>query len=146
MECEFPNQNASEAEIRQLLQEARTIAVVGISPKEERDSHKVAKYLIEQGYTVYGVRPGCKEILGRPCYRELRDLPGSVDIVDVFRRPDAIPDVVDQAIEIGAKAVWMQLGLANNAAADTARAAGLQVVMNKCIKIEHLRMQREEQQ
>lgn len=146
MECEFPNQNATEEEIRNLLQNARTIAVVGISPKEERDSHKVAKYLIEQGYTVYAIRPGCKEILGQPCYRELRNLPGPVDIVDIFRRPDAIPDVVDQAIEIGAKAIWMQLGLANNAAADTARAAGLQVVMNKCIKIEHLRMQRDDQQ
>lgn len=145
MECEFPNQNASDEEIRDLLQNATSIAVVGISPKPERDSHRVAAYLLEQGYEVYAVRPGCKEILGQSCHRELRDIGHPVDIVDIFRRPDAIPEVVEQAIEIGAKAVWMQLGLANNAAADKARAAGLQVVMNKCTKIEHLRLKREEQ-
>lgn len=145
MECEFPNENATEEEVRQLLETAKTIAVVGISPKPERDSHRVAAYLLEQGYTVFPVRPGCKEILGQPCYRELRDVPAPVDIVDIFRRPDAIPEVVDQAIEIGAGAVWMQLGLASNAAADKARAAGLQVVMNKCTKIEHLRMHKQEQ-
>jgi len=143
MDCEFPEQNATEAEVRELLQNARTIAVVGISPKPDRDSHKVAAYLMEQGYTVYPVRPGCKEILGRECYRSLTDLPEPVDIVDVFRRPDAMPEVVEQAIENGAGAVWMQLGLANNAAADRAREAGLKVVMNKCTKIEHLRMNRE---
>lgn len=145
MDCEFPEQNASQAEVSQLLEQARTIAVVGISPKPDRDSHKVAAYLMEQGYTVYPVRPGCKEILGRQCYRSLEDLPQPVDIVDVFRRPDAMPEVVEQAIANGAGAVWMQLGLANNAAAERAREAGLQVVMNKCTKIEHMRLKQQEQ-
>lgn len=144
MNCEFPEHNASDAEVRTLLENARTIAVVGISPKPDRDSHRVAAYLQEQGYTIYAVRPGCKEILGVPCYRDLRSLPGPVDIVDIFRRPEFIPDVVDQAIEIGAKAVWMQLGLAHNAAADKARAAGLQVVMSKCTKVEHMRLKKEQ--
>ena len=140
MECEFPRDNASQEEIVALLDRVRTIAVVGISSSPEKDSHQVGKYLIEQGLTVYPVNPGCEELLGLRCYPDLRSLPEAPDLVDVFRRPDAIPGIVDEAIEVGAKAVWMQIGLVHNDAADKARAAGLQVVMNKCTKMEHKRM------
>lgn len=140
MECEFPRENADDETIVGLLRTAKTIAVVGLSAKPDRDSHRVAKYLLEQGYTVYPVNPGCSEVLGLPCHGDLHGLPAPVDIVDIFRAPEYIPAVVDQAIEVGARAVWMQLGLAHNQAADKARAAGLTVVMNKCTKIEHMRM------
>ena len=140
MSCEFPETNATDQEVLELLQSVKTIAVVGLSAKPERDSHRVAKYLQEQNFTIFPVNPGAREILGVPCYPNLQSLPHPVDLVDIFRKPDAIPGIVDQAIATGAKAVWMQLGLAHNAAADKARAAGLRVVMNKCLKIEHMRM------
>lgn len=140
MECEFPQKNATDETIEELLRTTKTIAVVGLSAKPDRDSHRVAKYLLEQGYTIYPVNPGCSEVLGLPCHSDLHGLPGPVDIVDIFRAPEYIPAVVDQAIEIGARAVWMQLGLAHNKAAEKARAAGLTVVMSKCTKIEHMRM------
>ncbi len=140
MTCEFPLQNAPDEEIQELLRAAKTIAVVGLSPKVDRDSNKVAKYLMEQGYTVIPVNPGQKEILGHPCHKDLLSIQEHVDIVDIFRAPEYIPAVVDQAIAIKAGAVWMQLGLAHNEAADKARAEGLGVVMNKCTKIEHMRM------
>lgn len=140
MSCEFPETNATDQEVLELLQSVKTIAVVGLSVKPERDSHRVAKYFQEQNFTIFPVNPGAREILGVPCYPNLQSLPHPVDLVDIFRKPDAIPGIVDQAIATGAKAVWMQLGLAHNAAADKARAAGLRVVMNKCLKIEHMRM------
>jgi predicted CoA-binding protein len=92
---------------------------------------------MDHGYTVIGVNPGLNELFGRRVYKSLAEVPGDVDIVDIFRRPDAISDVVDQAIAMKAKVIWMQEGIVNNAAADRARAAGLQVVMNKCIYKEH---------
>jgi predicted CoA-binding protein len=98
----------------------------------------VAKYLKENYYIIVPVNPGQKEILGEKCYSNLKAIPFPIDLVDIFRKPEAIPPVVEDAIEIGAKVVWMQLGLAHNQAADKARKAGLQVVMNKCIKIEHI--------
>lgn len=138
--CEFPESNASSEEVDALLKRSRTVAVVGVSTKPDRDSHRVAKYLQENGFTVHMVNPSCDEVLGQPCYPDLASVPGDIDIVDIFRKPEAIPAIVDQAIERGAKAVWMQLGLAHNKAADKARAAGLDVVMMKCIKIEHMRL------
>ena len=135
--CEIPEYNPPTEEIAELLKHSRTIAVVGISKKPERDSYKVAKYLKEHGYKIIPVNPRYDEVLGEKCYPDLKSIPEKIDIVDIFRKPDAIPPIVDEAIEVGAKAVWMQLGLAHNEAAEKARKAGLQVVMSKCIKIEH---------
>ena len=135
--CELPRENASSDEIRRLLTAARTIAVVGLSPDPDRDSHRVAAYLQEHGYRVIPVNPSASEVLGERAYPDLASVPAPIDIVDVFRKPEAIPGIVDDAISVKAKAVWMQLGLANNAAAQKARAAGLAVVMNKCIMVQH---------
>ena len=140
LQCEMPQYNPPSEEIRAILEKYKTVAIVGLSPKPERDSHKVAKYLKEHDYKIVPVNPSQKEILGEKCYPNLKAIPFTVDVVDIFRRADAISPVVDDAIEIGAKIVWMQLGLANNRAADKARKAGLEVIMNKCIKTEHMNM------
>ncbi|MEE8337253.1 MAG: CoA-binding protein [Dehalococcoidia bacterium] len=125
----------------ELIGEARTIAVVGVSPKPSRDSHEVARYLIEAGYEVYLVNPTVdEEVLGRRVYGSVQELPQAVDIVDVFRRAEHVPPVVDDAIAAGAKVVWMQLGIVNEEAAERARAAGLEVVMDRCTEIEHRRL------
>ncbi len=139
-QCEMPECNPPSEEIKAILERYNTVAIVGLSPKPQRDSHKVAKYLKENHYRIVPVNPGQKEILGEKCYPDLKTIPFPIDVVDIFRKPEAIPPVVDNAIEIGAQAVWMQMGLAHNQAADKARKAGLQVVMNKCIKIEHMNM------
>ena len=130
----------ADRDLRNILCSSKTIAVVGISAKEESPSHKVAKYLIGQGFKVIGVNPKCDEVLGAKCYPDLKSIPEHVDVVDIFRRPDALAGVVDEAISIGAGTVWMQLGLENEEAAQKARRAGLSVVMNKCLKIEHARL------
>ena len=135
--CELPERNASSDEIRRLLSAARTIAVVGLSRDPDRDSHRVAAYLQEHGYRVIPVNPAVDEVLGEKAYPDLASGPVPIDIVDVFRKSQAIPGIVDDAIGAKAKAVWMQLGLAHNAAAEKARAAGRAVVMNKCIMVQH---------
>lgn len=135
--CELPKRNASNDEIRRLLDEARTIAVVGLSEDPGRDSHRIAAYLQQQGYRVIPVNPNVREVLGEKAYPDLASVPVPIDIVDVFRRVEAIPGIVDTAIAAGARAVWMQLGLAHNASAEKAHAAGLAVVMSKCIMVEH---------
>jgi uncharacterized protein len=127
-------------QIRDLLRDAHTIAVIGLSDKPDRDSHRVARYLQSQGYRIIPVNPAVAEVLGEKSYPSLKDVPGPVNIVDIFRKPEAIPAIVDEAIAKGARAVWMQLGLAHEPAAAKARAAGLQVVMDKCIMVEHRRM------
>ena len=137
--CEVPRHSASREEIARLLRAARTVAVVGLSDKPDRDSYQVAAYLQERGYRIIPVNPAVREVLGEKAYARLRDVPEKIDLVDVFRKPEAVPDVVDEAIAVGAKAVWMQEGIVHNAAADKARAAGLQVVMNRCILKEHRR-------
>lgn len=124
-------------EISRLLKEYRTIAVVGLSPKAERPSHEVAAYLLAAGYHVIPVNPGQREILGRTCYPDLLAIPEPVEIVDIFRRAEEVGPVVDQAIAIGAKVVWMQQGIVNQAAAAKARAAGLKVIMDRCLKVDH---------
>ena len=124
----------------ELMREARTIAVVGVSAKPDRPSHDVASYLIDQGYTVYLVNPAETELLGRTVYASVRDLPEPVDIVDIFRRSEQVPPVVDDAIAAHAKVVWMQLDIVNEEAAQRAREAGLEVVMDRCTKIEHRRL------
>ena len=123
--------------IKKLLATAKTIAVVGLSPKESRPSNMVARYLIEAGYTVIPVNPGQEEILGLDCYPDLGSIPTHVDIVDIFRRSEDVPPIVDEAIAIGAKAVWMQEGVVHAEAARTAQAAGLMVVMDRCLKTVH---------
>lgn len=124
-------------EIRHILTEAKTIAVVGMSPKPERDSHVVGRYLHEAGYTVIPVNPGQEQILGLTCYQTLTQIPGSVDVVDIFRRPEFVPPIVEEAIQIGARTVWMQDGVIHEEAAARARAAGLTVVMDRCMLRDH---------
>jgi len=134
---ETPDSNPSPDEIREILKESKKIAIVGLSPKEERDSNKVARYLMEQGYEIVPVNPGQQEILGEKCYKSLKEIPFRVDMVDLFLNPVRIPPIVEQAIETGVKVIWMQLGVVHNESAEKAGKAGIQVVMNKCAKIEH---------
>lgn len=129
--------------LRRLLQEYRRVAVVGVSYDWNRPSHFVAKYLIEHGYTVIPVNPKYPEVLGRTCYPDLiaaRRAEGSIDLVDCFRRSSEIEPIARDAIAIGARCLWMQLGVINEAAAALARDAGLEVVMDRCVKIEHGRL------
>ena len=126
----------------ELMRDAKTIAVVGVSSRPERDSHDVARYLMQHGYRVYMVNPTEQEVLGQRVYARVSELPEPVDIVDIFRRPEHVGPLVTDAIAAGAKAVWMQLGIVNEEAAAEARAAGLEVVMDRCTKIEHRRLQR----
>jgi uncharacterized protein len=139
-ECQLRDKNECQEEIATILKKTRTIAVVGISDKENRDSHKVAKYLKQNGYRMIPVNPKCQEVLGETCYSTLREVPEHIDVVDIFRNLEAIPEIVDEAIAIGADCVWMQLGLTHHEAAEKARSAGLQVVMNHCMKIEHAKL------
>lgn len=121
---------------RQILDSFRTFAVVGLSPRPDRPSNDVASFLKEHGYRIVPVNPGHREILGEVCYPDLLSIPDPVEVVDIFRRSELVMPVVEQAIAIGAKAVWMQLGVINEEAAAKARAAGLAVVMDRCPKIE----------
>jgi predicted CoA-binding protein len=130
----------TDNELRQLLNETKTIAVVGLSNRPERPSYHVAAYLREQGYHIIPVNPTITEFMGERAYSTLRDVPIAVAMVDVFRRPDAVPEVVRDAIAIGAKSIWLQEGVIHEAAAAEARAAGLKVVMDKCILKEHQRI------
>jgi uncharacterized protein len=123
----------------QILERYKRIAMVGLSPNPFRPSHFAAIYLLSEGYDVIPVNPREKQILGKTSYANLRDIPGSVEVVDIFREPPAVPALVDEAIAIGAKVVWMQLGVIHEAAAEKARDAGLEVVMDRCMKIEHAR-------
>ena len=128
--------------IRKVLTEHRVWAVVGCSPDPWRDSHRIAALLIDRGYDVIPVNPTCAEdILGRPCFPSLDAIDRPVEVVDVFRRSDAAGEHVDEAIAVGAKAVWLQLGVIDHAAADRARAAGLDVVMDRCPAIELPKLQ-----
>ena len=138
--CEFPESNPLEDEIEKILKENKTIAIVGLSDKPDRDSYRVAAYLKDNGYRVIPVNPSKTEILGEKSYPDLDSIPQEVDIVDIFRKVDAIPGIVDEAIRIRAKVVWMQLGLAHNASARKAIAAGLAAVQSKCLKIEHQKL------
>ena len=126
--------------LRRILNDYKTIAVVGLSDKWNRPSYFAAKYLQEHGYRIIPVNPGHKEILGEKCYASLLDIPEKVEVVDIFRKAEDVPPIVEDAIKIGAKVVWMQLGIINEEAAKRAREAGLEVVMNRCMKIEHGRL------
>ncbi len=120
-----------------ILRECHRIAVIGLSEKPWRDSNRVAAYLLQHGYTILPVNPEMSEVFGIKSYSDLRAVPRPVEVVDIFRRKEFIPEIVDTAIEIGAKAVWMQLGLEDEASAERARKAGLSVVMNRCMAVEH---------
>jgi predicted CoA-binding protein len=128
------------AGLRRILAENRVIAVVGLSANWNRPSYFAAKYMREHGYTIIPVNPGQSEILGEKCYASLRDIPRKVDIVDCFRKSEDIPPLVDDAIAIGARVLWLQLGVINPAATQCASAAGLEVVVDRCVKIEHARL------
>lgn len=117
----------------------RTIAVVGCSPRPERPSHYVAEYLLERGYRVVPVNPGHRELLGEPCYPSLSAIPFPVDVVDVFRRPEEVLPVIEEAVRIGAKALWLQDGITHPEGEALARAAGLLVVSNDCLLRRHSR-------
>ena len=125
--------------ILEILKNARSIAVVGLSSKAYRPSFEVAKYLLEAGYTIVPVNPLEREVYGLKAYASLEDVPGEIDIVDVFRRSEEVPPVAEAAIRKGAKVLWMQQGIVNEAAGAKAQAAGLTVVMDACMLIEHRR-------
>ena len=136
--CELPAFRVPDAEARAIMDRYKTIAVVGLSSNPDKPGHFVPKYLKEHGYTIIPVNPTAKgEILGEKVYAGLRDLPQKVEIVEIFRPPKDVPPIVEDAIAIGAKVVWMQEGIVNNAAAERAKAAGLTVIMDKCMMKVH---------
>jgi len=126
--------------LRRILRESRVLAIVGLSADWFRPSYFAAKYMQEHGYRVIPVNPKYPEILGERCYRSLREIPDKVDLVDVFRKTADVMPIAEEAIAIGAKVLWQQLGVKNEAAAQKARDAGLLAVMDRCVKIEHGRL------
>jgi predicted CoA-binding protein len=128
---------ASLEEIAAILKNSRVVAMVGLSADASRPSYLVAQYLQGHGYRIVPVNPTCTQILGEKCYSSLKEIPFPVEVVDIFRKVEAIPAIVDEAIEIGAKVVWMQLGLVEPQSALKAKQAGLKVVMDRCMKVEH---------
>ena len=126
--------------IPELLKNSRTIAVVGLSPNPARPSNGVAEYLKRAGYHIIPVNPNETEVLGEKCYASLEDVPEKIDMVDIFRRSEYVPEIIESAIRVGAKSVWMQEGVIHEAAAKRARQAGLEVVMDRCTLKEHRKM------
>lgn len=143
MSTPTPLPELPDAEIKRALQTAKTIAVVGLSDDPSRPSYGVAKYLQNHGYRIVPVTPKRGQVLGERAYPNLQSIPFDVDIVDVFRRSEAVGPHVDEAIETGAKMVWLQLGIRNDEATQKASEAGLQVVQDRCLKIEHMRLVRD---
>ncbi len=129
----------SAADRLRILETYKRIAMVGLSANPYRPSHFAAMYLLAEGYEVIPVNPRETVILGQVCYPSVTAIPGGVEVVDIFRETAAVPEIVDEAIAVGAKVVWMQLGVIHEDAAEKARAAGLEVVMDRCMKIEHAR-------
>jgi predicted CoA-binding protein len=132
-------------DIDEILKNSRTVAIVGVSPKEDRPSYRVASYLKSEGYDMIPVNPACSEVLGETSYPDLLSLPRPVDVVDIFRRSEDVPPIVEQAIKIKAKVVWMQEGIVNETAARMARQAGLKVIMDHCMRKEHMRFKESQQ-
>jgi predicted CoA-binding protein len=137
---EMSFQNPTDETIRAILSTPRTIAVMGCSPSPDRDSHRIAQLLQRKGHRMIPVNPGHEEILGEKCYPTLRDIPVQIDMVDIFRRSEFVAPIVDEAIAVGAKIVWMQLGVIDAEAAKKAQQAGLIVVMDRCPAIEYRRL------
>jgi len=133
-------ENPSDMTIREILATPRTIAVVGCSPDPDRDSHRIAALLKAKGHKVIPVNPSCREILGERCFASVRDIPEPVEMVDVFRRPQFVDQIADEAIAVGAKVFWLQLDVINEPAACKAQDAGLTVVMDRCPAIEYRRL------
>ncbi|MBI2687115.1 MAG: CoA-binding protein [Acidobacteria bacterium] len=131
---------SNDADIVEMLRAAKTVAVVGLSGKRLRPSYGVAGYLQQHGYRIIPVNPAETEVLGEKAYPSLAEVPAKIDIVDVFRRPDAVPEVVDQAVALGVKYLWLQEDVIHEEAADRARKAGIKVVMDRCILKEHRRL------
>jgi uncharacterized protein len=129
-----------DREIEEILRAAKTIAVVGASPKPWRDSGSIAQFLAGRGYTVLPVNPAYKEVLGMKCYPDLRSTNATIDIVDIFRAPEEVLPIIDEAIAVGATTVWMQLDVVNEEAATRAENAGLKVIMDRCIAVDHRRL------
>ncbi|AMQ18361.1 CoA-binding protein [Thermococcus peptonophilus] len=136
----MPVDRLSDEKVREILTKYRKIALVGASPKPERDANRVMRYLLEHGYEVYPVNPRYEEVLGRKCYPSVLDIPDDVEIVDLFVRPEFTMDYVEQAIKKGAKAVWFQFNTYNREAFKKAKEAGLTAVAHRCIKQEHERL------
>lgn len=136
----MPFENPSDDAIHEILASPRTVAVVGCSPDPDRDSNHVARLLIARGHRVIPVNPRSEEILGKRCFPSLRDVPEPVEMVDVFRRPSEVAEVARDAVAIGARILWLQLGVVDAAAAERAQAAGLTVVMDRCPVIEYRRL------
>lgn len=130
-----------EDEVRRILGYARRIAIVGASPKRHRASHGVAAALRAQGYDIVPVNPNADEVLGRQAYDTLADVPGTIDLVDVFRREEHLPEVTRQAVEVGARGVWYQLGLRSEEGARIAEEAGLDLVQDRCLKVDVARLE-----
>ena len=126
--------------LRHILTNYERVAIVGISSDSSKPSNRVARYLLDKGFEVIPVNPKYEDVLGRTCYPDLHAVPTSVDIVNLFQRSERVPPFVDAAIDIGARVVWMQLDIAHEESAEKARAAGLDVVMNRCVKIEYARL------
>ena len=138
MECEFPSVNSNKQEIKEIFDSVKTIAVLGLSPDETKDSHRVAKYLQEAGYTIIPVYPKEDTILGEKVYRSLLEIPSDVDMVNIFRKPEALNVIADACIKKGnVKVFWSQKGIVNNEAAAKAENAGMKVVQNFCSMVEH---------
>ena len=132
--------NPANEEIRDLLARARTVAVVGLSPRPERPSHRIARRLQSWGYRVVPVRPAVSEVLGEKAYPRLADVPHRIDLVDVFRAAEQLGPIVEQCVALGLRAIWIQEGIVNEPAAERARAAGMLVVMDRCISVEYRRL------
>ncbi len=138
MECEFPTVNATNDEIKAIFNDVKTIAVMGLSPDSTKDSYRVAEYLKNAGYTIIPVYPKEETILGEKVYRSLAEIPCAVDMVNIFRKPDALNPIADACIQRGdVKVFWAQKGIVNNEAAEKAKAAGMRVVQNHCTMVEH---------
>ena len=135
-----PDMTSDLFALRQLLEQSRTIAVVGLSPDEQRPSHGVARYLQTHGYRIVPVNPRCTEVLGEACFASLEEIPFPVDLVDVFRRTEELVPIARSAVAIGARGLWQQLGVVNAEADAIALAGGLVSVMNRCIEIDHRRL------
>jgi len=142
MECEFPTVNANDDQMKEILGSVKTIAVLGLSPDESKDSHRVARYLQKKGYKIIPVYPkDDQDILGEKVYTSLADIPQGVDMINIFRKPNALDAIADAAIARGdVKVFWSQIGIVNNAAAQKAADAGMQVVQNFCSMVEHHRL------
>lgn len=137
--CEFPQLGSDSELAKKIVLTYKTVAVVGISKKEDRDSYRVAAYLKDNGFKIIPVNPQADEVLSEKCYARLADIPFQVDVVDVFRKPSALVELADEIIAAKPKSAWFQLGIVNNEAAKKIADAGIEIIQNMCIKIEHHR-------